>query len=174
MILEKISTLALGGSCHWCTEALFQSLKGVEKVEQGYVASTEENSTFSEAVIVHYNSKVISLKELIEIHLHTHKSTSNHAMRNKYRSAVYTFSDVQKNDATNIIDGFQKSFNYKIITQVIAFVSFKPSQKQAKNYYFNNPDKPFCKTYINPKLRQLLSKFSKHVKSKKVSHLFDD
>ena len=173
-MLKKISTLALGGSCHWCTEALFQSLKGVEKVKQGYVASTEENSTFSEAVIVHYNSKIIALKELIEIHLHTHKSTSKHSMRNKYRSAVYTFSEVQKNDATNIIDGFQKSFNYKIITQVIAFVSFKPSQKEVKNYYYNNPDKPLCKTYINPKLRLLLSKFSKHVELKKVGHLLHD
>ena len=173
-MLEKISSIALGGSCHWCTEALFQSLKGVEKVEQGYVASTEKNNSFSEAVIVHYNSNIIALKELIEIHLHTHKSTSKHSMRNKYRSAVYTFSDVQKNDAANIIDGFQKSFDYKIITQVVPFVSFKPSQKEVKNYYYNNPDKPFCKTYINPKLRLLLSKFSKHVELKKVSHLLDD
>ena len=66
--------IALGGGCHWCTEAVFQSLKGVEKVNQGYVASTGENNWFSEAVIVHFNDEIITLKTLIEIHLHTHKS----------------------------------------------------------------------------------------------------
>ena len=81
--------IALGGGCHWCTEAVFQSLIGVERVEQGYVASTGNNNSFSEAVIVHFNTERISLKTLIEIHLHTHKSTSNHSLRERYRSAVY-------------------------------------------------------------------------------------
>ncbi|SDX82583.1 peptide-methionine (S)-S-oxide reductase [Flavobacterium degerlachei] len=80
----KESKIALGGGCHWCTEAVFQSLLGVVKVEQGYVASIGDNSSFSEGVIVYFNSEEISLKTLIEIHLHTHKSTSNHSMRSKY------------------------------------------------------------------------------------------
>ena len=87
--------IAFGGGCHWCTEAVFQSIKGVLKVEQGFVASTKKNSSFSEAVIVHFEDSKIALKTLIEIHLHTHKSTSNHSMRSKYRSAIYTFSEVQ-------------------------------------------------------------------------------
>ena len=49
----NLNKIALGGSCHWCTEAVFQSLLGVKKVEQGYVASTNENSSFSEAIVVH-------------------------------------------------------------------------------------------------------------------------
>ena len=52
-----LNKIALGGGCHWCTEAVFQSLIGVKKVEQGYVASIEENKSFSEAVIVHFNSE---------------------------------------------------------------------------------------------------------------------
>jgi peptide-methionine (S)-S-oxide reductase len=60
-VLQKI---ALGGGCHWCTEAVFQSIIGVEKVEQGFVASIDENNSFSEAVIVHFNSEVISLNTL--------------------------------------------------------------------------------------------------------------
>lgn len=80
---NKIQKIGLGGGCHWCTEAVFQSLIGIEKVEQGFIASTEEYNTFSEAVIVHFDSEVISAKTLIEIHLYTHKSTSQHSMRSK-------------------------------------------------------------------------------------------
>ncbi len=163
--------IALGGGCHWCTEAVFQSLKGVEKVEQGYVSSVGGNHKFSEAVIVHFNTEEITLKTLIEIHLHTHKSNSNHSMRNKYRSAVYTFSKTQDKAAKAVIDNFQKDFNGKIITKVCPFVEFKASREAIQNYYQKNPDKPFCKTFINPKLQLLLDKFSNYVDSKKVEHI---
>lgn len=177
--MTKLTKIALGGGCHWCTEAVFQSLMGVENVEQGYVASINENETFSEAVIVHYNDE-ITLKTLIEIHLYTHKSTSNHSMRDKYRSAVYAFSKEQEKASKTIIDYFQKDFNGKIITKVFPFQSFKASREAIQNYYQNNPDKPFCETFIKPKLRLLLKQFSKQVQLEKLSHLvinqnnFDD
>ena len=90
---EMISKIGFGGGCHWCTEAVFQSLKGVAKVEQGWIASFDEYDSFSEAVIVYYNETVISLETLIDVHLYTHRSNSDHSMRKKYRSAVYTFSE---------------------------------------------------------------------------------
>jgi peptide-methionine (S)-S-oxide reductase len=96
-------------------EAVFQSLLGVIKVEQGYVESIGDNSSFSEAVIVYFNSDEISVKTLIEIHLQTHQSASNHSMRHKYRSAVYTFSEVQKQEVEQIIATFQ-SFQKNLIT----------------------------------------------------------
>ncbi len=167
----KLTKIALGGGCHWCTEAVFQSLKGVEKVEQGYVASIGENKTFSEAVIVHFNPEEIELRVLIEIHLYTHKSTSNHSMRGKYRSAVYTFSKEQENDSKVIIESFQKDFNGEIITKVFPFQSFKASRESIQNYYHKNPNKPFCETFINPKLKLLLKQFSKHINSEKLNHL---
>ena len=77
----ELTKIAFGGGCHWCTEAVFQILIGVVKVQQGWVRSVKENDTFSEAVIVHFNAKKTDLKVLIEIHLLTHKSTSNHSMR---------------------------------------------------------------------------------------------
>ncbi len=168
---SKLDKIALGGGCHWCTEAVFQSLKGVVKVEQGYVASVEENSNFSEAIIVHFNRDEISLKILIEIHLHTHKSTSNHSMRSKYRSAVYTFSEKQKKESEYNIENFQKDFEYKIITKVFPFQFFKASREAIQNYYQKNPNKPFCKTFINPKLKYLLQKFSHQVNKTKVASI---
>jgi peptide-methionine (S)-S-oxide reductase len=167
----KESKIALGGGCHWCTEAMFQSLLGVVKVEQGYVASIEDNSSFSEAVVVHFNSEQISLKTLIEIHLHTHKSSSNHSMRNKYRSAVYTFSEFQKQEVEQIISTFQKLSENKLITQIIPFQNFKASRDEITNYYYKNPKKPFCESFINPKLKLLLNQFSSSVDQEKLKHL---
>ena len=78
---SSLTKIAFGGGCHWCTEAVFQSLIGVEKVEQGYVSSTEGYPSFSEAVIVHFNPRCIRLSTLIGVHLLTHKSSSPHSMR---------------------------------------------------------------------------------------------
>lgn len=167
----ELTKIAFGGGCHWCTEAVFQSLLGVKKVNQGWVASTEKNNTFSEAVIVEFDNSKIDLKTLIEIHLLTHKSTSNHSMRTKYRSAIYYFSNQLKLESHKIIKDLQFNFNDKIITQILEFNDFKPSSEDFQNYYQSNPDKPFCKNYINPKLKLLLHKFSNQVDKSKVSHL---
>jgi peptide-methionine (S)-S-oxide reductase len=169
--MKQFTKIALGGGCHWCTEAVYQSLKGVESVEQGYVASTKGNEMFSEAVVVYFNTQIISTKELIEIHLYTHKSTSNHSMRDKYRSAIYTFSEKQSEKANDIVESFQKDFDYKLITKVFLFKTFEPSREQITNYYYKNPEKPFCKSFINPKLRLLLERFSQNVQTEKLNHL---
>lgn len=161
--MKNVTKIAFGGGCHWCTEAVFQALKGVKKVEQGYVASLGEQSSFSEAVIVHYNTSELDLTTLIEIHLNTHKSTSNHTMRTKYRSAIYVFSNTQGEVARRIVKGFQAQFDYKIITKVYPFKSFKASREEITNYYKKNPEKPFCKTYIKPKLGLLLNKFPEYL-----------
>jgi len=170
-MLQTPIKIALGGGCHWCTEAVFQSLSGVLKVSQGFVSSTGIHNTFSEAVIVYFDADKISLQTLIEIHLQTHKSTSNHAMRIKYRSAVYAFSNHQKLASEYILERFQNKFENKLITQVYAFHAFKASREQIKNYYYSNPKKPFCKTFINPKLKILLQQFSYYTNQNKLEHL---
>lgn len=159
----SVIKIGFGGGCHWCTEAVFQALHGVIKVEQGWIASFDEQRAFSEAVIVHYNEAAISLETLIEVHLNTHKSSSNHSMRKKYRSAVYTFSASQKNQAKTIIFGFQSEFNNNLITEVYPFKSFRPSPEAIQNYYKKNPLKPFCEKYINPKLRLISDRFEGQV-----------
>jgi len=76
--------IGFGGGCHWCTEAVFQSLKGVEKVEQGWISPANDISAFSESVLVHFQLKQNFLQTLIAVHLQTHSATSEHKMRNKY------------------------------------------------------------------------------------------
>ena len=156
--MKSTTQIALGGGCHWCTEAVFQQLEGVYTIQQGYVASNGENSSFSEAILFEYNSDIISLQKLIYVHLLTHQSTSNHSFRKKYRSAVYYFSEDQKTEITNTIIYLQKKFDQKIITQVLPFIEFKPSRESIQNYYTKNPDSPFCKRYIIPKLKLLEDK----------------
>lgn len=168
---QQIHKIALGGGCHWCTEAVFQSLRGVIKVNQGYVASEGDQHSFSEAVIIQYNTTLITLKDLIEIHLYTHKSTVNHSMRDKYRSAIYTYNPEQQQHANMVLNDFQKEFNNQLITKVYPFRAFKASREQLQNYYYDNPEKPFCKTYINPKLRLLLQQFSSHINHQKLAHI---
>lgn len=159
--MEKI---ALGGGCHWCTEAVFQSLKGVINVEQGFVASTGKNDWFSEAVIIEFDPEIIPAEKLIEVHLYTHNSTSNHSMRSKYRSAVYYYETEQKYEYQRILNKLQKTFSKKIVTDVFPFREFKASREEIQNYYLKDPEKPFCKNFIEPKLEVLREQFSKEVK----------
>ncbi len=167
-VLEKIG---FGGGCHWCTEAVFQSLTGVDQVDQGWIASEGEATAFSEAVIVAYDMSKIPLKALIEIHLLTHKSTSDHSMRKKYRSAVYVFSKSQDAKVNMILESLQVEFDHALVTQVLPFIEFKPSKEEFKAYYYKNPQKPFCENFIHPKLKLLLKRFSQYTNKEKLDHL---
>lgn len=168
--MNSLQRIGFGGGCHWCTEAVFQSLIGVKNVKQGWITSDGENNTFSEAVIVDYDARLISLDILIEIHLHTHKSTSAHSMRKKYRSAIYVFNKKEEIKINNLLEAFQPKFNNKLITQVLPYSEFKPSREAITNYYYKNPQKPFCETFINPKLKLLLEKFSSYANNK-IAHI---
>ncbi|MEG9328534.1 peptide-methionine (S)-S-oxide reductase [Salinimicrobium catena] len=157
--MKSTRKIGLGGGCHWCTEAVFQAVKGVENVEQGYIASEGDAREFSEAVIVHFNPEIVSSEDLIRIHLHTHNSTSDHSFRKKYRSAVYYFSSEDEKVVKKILEKQQPEFEKKIITEVLPFKEFKPSRESLQNYYRKNPDAPFCKRFIEPKLKKVKNYF---------------
>ncbi len=165
----KIEKIGLGGGCHWCTEAVYQSLLGVVKVEQGFITPLEQVDSFSEAVVVHYDPSVISLQDLVAIHLHTHASSRNHSFRNKYRSAVYAFNDKDLIEAQKSIEDSEADFNNSLVTKGYRFGGFKPSQDKFWDYYYKNPEKPFCKTHISPKLQVLMEKFSGKLDKSKIN-----
>ncbi|MCW8878649.1 MAG: peptide-methionine (S)-S-oxide reductase [Kangiellaceae bacterium] len=174
------TVIGLGGGCHWCTEGIFQSLKGVIQVKQGWIAAKAvsacpkhlnyfEHSNYSEAVEIYFEPQTISLKTLIEIHLYTHASAANHSMRGKYRSAVYAYEEAQFLQAQQILESFENLFDKPIVTLVLAFDSFKPNQEKYRNYFFKAPNKPFCQTYIHPKLKLLLAQFKQQVDQEKLT-----
>ena len=157
--------IGFGGCCHWCTEAVFQALRGVEQVEQGWIRSAPPYDSFSEAVIVSFDPDTISLSVLIEVHLRTHASQVAHSFRSKYRSAIYTFDPAQADQARTVMAALQSGFDKPLVTSVLPFETFKLSDERFQNYYLDNPERPFCKTYIDPKLAVIRKRFARHAKS---------
>lgn len=148
----KWSKIGLGGGCHWCTEGVFSSIKGVEKVEQGWIASQFPHDDYAEAVIVYYDAEIISLAELIAIHLYTHSATSGHKLRKKYRSAIYYFDKRDKVIGQETIGKLQAEFEEGIITEVMVFKHFMENDEKYLNYFYRNPENQFCLRYIHPKI----------------------
>jgi peptide-methionine (S)-S-oxide reductase len=151
--------IGFGGSCHWCTEAVFQSLRGVAEVRQGWIASEGLAAEFSEAVFVVFDAGVISLETLVAVHFHSHSCTAEHRMRAKYRSAVYTFSREQVFPVRQAIERLQADFDAPVITQIIPFKAFKLNEEEYLNYYYSDPEKPFCQNVVRPKLDLLRERF---------------
>lgn len=160
--LQKIG---FGGGCHWCTEAVFASLRGVIRVEQGFIGANAPDDNFSEGVILTFEPEKISLGSLIEIHLRTHSSMSNHAMRQKYRSAVYAMDEAQAEAAQCVLAEVGLSFDTPLITRVLPFRTFKASEERFQHYAEKNAGGPFCTNYIDPKLALLRKQFSSLLKS---------
>ena len=155
--------IGFGGGCHWCTEAVFESLHGVEAVLQGWISSSAKGAgSFSEAVLVSFDPNTIPLDILIEIHLLTHKSTSNHSMRSKYRSAIYTFDDVQLQETKDIMKQKATLFDKPIVTNILPFKAFKQNEEKFLHYYRQDPNRAFCQNYIEPKLQFLLKNYSRY------------
>jgi len=167
MLTHKIG---LGGGCHWCTEGVFASLRGVTNIRQGWIASVGENSTFSEAIELCFEPDIITLQDLISIHLHTHACTANHAMRHKYRSAIYTYNNQQIAQCGGILRQLQPDFAETIVTQVLPFDKFKANKAELTDYLYTSPNRPFCQRYIHPKLQFLMQRFNKHVDHEKLAN----
>lgn len=167
-MLKEEKKIGFGGGCHWCTEGVFNSILGVSKVEQGWISSILPHDSFSEAIIVHFDIGKIDLHTLISIHLHTHSSTANHSLREKYRSAIYYFNDEQKLEVEKALKLIQEEFQLPIITKTIPFVSFKLNTETYLDYLYTRPQGLFCESSIYPKLKTLLERFGKHVNKQKL------
>jgi peptide-methionine (S)-S-oxide reductase len=158
--MEKVG---LGGGCHWCTEGVFQALKGVEQVEQGFIRSDPPSDTWAEGVVVHFDPAKIDLAILIEVHLRTHSASKAFVAGGKYRSAVYVFDDRQRERTVGTIATLQCDFDPPVETRVLLFREFKPSDERYQNYYATDPQRPFCRRYIDPKLDFIRQNFAEHV-----------
>ena len=156
--------VGFGGGCHWCTEAVFQHLRGVEHVAQGWASGRDKPDRFAEAVLVDFDPAAIPLSALIAIHLHTHACTSAHPMRHKYRSAVYGFGESQLAESRAILGDLARDFEQPIITEVVAFGAFRQNTERYLDYYRSRPEAPFCRRYISPKLAVLRERFAAHTR----------
>ncbi|WP_341503775.1 peptide-methionine (S)-S-oxide reductase [Gallaecimonas sp. GXIMD4217] len=161
-----LSHVGLGGGCHWCTEAVFQALDGVAEVQQGHAAAAAPFDAFSEAVLVHFDERRLPLAVLIEVHLRTHACTSDHGLRQRYRSAIYSVDSGQEERARQLLAALARGFPAPLVTQVLPLVAFRPSPPKYQGYYRQDPDRPFCRSYIEPKLQLLLKAFGAFTRQK--------
>jgi len=141
-----------GGGCHWCTEGVFQALRGVARVDQGFVQSDAPADVWSEGVVITFDPSVIPLASLAEVHLRTHSATRARSPRSKYRSAIYIFEEGQRAEAEDAILRFADASDRPVHTLVLPFRGFRASDERYRNYYRTDPSRPFCRRYIDPKL----------------------
>ncbi|KQC33178.1 peptide methionine sulfoxide reductase [Nonlabens sp. YIK11] len=157
--MKTTQTLGLGGGCHWCTEAVFQQLKGVSNVRQGYIKSESPIDSWSEAILLDIDPAMVSFEKILDVHLATHASTVAHQRRSEYRSAVYVMNDAQMEEVKVVMSSLSRKRNKKYITQILPFADFKASRESIQDYYRTRPDAPFCVKYIEPKL-EIVRKFN--------------
>lgn len=155
--MEKIG---FGGGCHWCTEGVFQALRGVFQVDQGFIQSEAPSDAWAEGVVVSFDPTIISLATLAEVHLRTHSANGSYSPNGRYRSAIYVFAANQRHESERIVARLAKESGETARTLVLPFLGFKPSEARYQNYYRTDPDRPFCRRYIDPKLQYIRRHFA--------------
>lgn len=174
----------LGGGCFWCTEAVYQEIAGVVKVDSGYSGGHVKNPTYqqvctggtghAEAVKVTFDPSIISFKEVLEIFFSMHDPTSLNRQGNdigtQYRSVIFYMNDEQKSVAEQMIRDLNKSGTYKkpVVTAIEKFNEFYPSEDYHKNYFRNNSDAPYCKLVISPKIEKLKKNYASILREGKI------
>ena len=155
-----MDSIGFGGGCHWCTEAVFQALRGVVHVDQGFIQSEAPSDRWAEGVIVQFDPAIIDLSTLAEVHLRTHSANGTYSPDGRYRSAIYVFDGDQRDSATRTLAHFAQESGRPARTKVLPFDSFKPSEARYRTYYHTDSNRPFCRRYIDPKLAYIQRHFA--------------
>ena len=178
--MDKFETATFAGGCFWCTEAIFQRLKGVESYLPGYAGGEVPSPTYqqvcegttghAEAIQIQFDPQVISYEKLLEIFWHTHNPTTLNRQGNdegpQYKSVIFYHDEKQKNIAEKSREEVEKSKLYSdpIVTEIVPFTNFYEAEDYHKNYYENNRNQGYCSFVIDPKIHKLLTEFSREVK----------
>lgn len=169
-------TITLGAGCFWCTEAVFQRLKGVIKVESGYSGGKISNPTYKEVVSgltghaeviqVTFDPTMISLERILEVFWKTHDPTTLNRqgadVGTQYRSAIFYHDEIQLNTATRLkqLLNSEKIWDKPIVTEITKFEKFYKAEDYHQNYFNNNPNQGYCQFVIVPKLEKFEKLFS--------------
>ena len=170
MTTNNLQLATIGGGCFWCTEAVFQEVKGVEKVVSGYSGgSVPGKPTYreicsgltghAEVIQVTFNPSVISYADILIIFMTTHDPTTLNKQGadqgTQYRSVIYYHDEVQKEIAQEVTKEISKYYEGSVVTEIIALDVFFEAEKEHQDYYRNNSEKGYCSFVITPKLAKL-------------------
>jgi peptide-methionine (S)-S-oxide reductase len=176
--MDSLQTATFGSGCFWCTEAIFERLNGVVKVESGYSGGKVENPTYEEVCTgttghaevtqITYDPSIITFDELLEVFWKTHDPTTLNRQGNdvgtQYRSVIFYHNEEQKELAEKYKAELDKSgvWDNPIVTEISPFTNFYSAEKYHQDYYNNNPNQGYCTFVITPKVE----KFEKIFKDK--------
>ncbi len=175
--MPDIQTIILGGGCFWCTETVYEQLKGIKSVTPGYAGGDMENPSYeqvsvgntghAEVIKVEYDPQELTVKDMLTVFLAVHDPTTLNRQGNdvgtQYRSIILYTTDEQKQTAEKLIQELNQN-GPKVVTEVMPFVKFFPAEDYHKNYYKNNQNSPYCQLVINPKLEKLKHRFQQLIK----------
>ncbi len=170
---QEMATLA--GGCFWCLEAIFNELRGVEKVVSGYSGGSVPNPSYrqvctgttghAEAVQIIFDPHIISFRELLEVFLTIHDPTTLNLqgadVGTQYRSAIFYHTPEQARTAQEVIGELDASriWDKPIVTEVTPFRAFYPAEEDHREYFRRNPDQPYCRIVIEPKVAKFRKRF---------------
>jgi peptide-methionine (S)-S-oxide reductase len=177
----KNDLAVFAGGCFWCTEAVFDELRGVESVVSGYAGGKTKNPTYeqvcmgntghAEVIKIDFDAAQISFRDLMTVFFATHDPTTLNRQGNdvgtQYRSAIFYADDKQKEEAAAFmkeLDG-AKTFKNSIVTTLEPLTEFYPAEGYHQKFYANNPFQPYCQYSIPPKLSKLHKQFAELLKS---------
>lgn len=174
--------VVFGGGCFWCTEAVFQQLRGVVSVMPGYAGGTTEHPTYdevcsgktghAEVTRVEFNPAEVSFKELLTVFFATHDSTTLNRQGNdvgtQYRSVIFYTGDEERQIAEAFIKNIESSHTGggHVTTELKSLETFYPAEGEHRDYYAKNPGKAYCELIINPKLEKVQAQFAGLLKEK--------
>jgi peptide-methionine (S)-S-oxide reductase len=181
MTSEKTETAVFGGGCFWCTEAVFDELRGVHSVVSGYAGGTTKNPTYeqvcmgntghAEVIGIEFDPAEISFRDLLTVFFAAHDPTTLNRQGNdvgtQYRSAIFYADDAQKAQAAAFIKELEEAGTFKnpIVTTLEPLAEFYPAEDYHQKFYANNPYQPYCQYMIPPKLSKLHKQFAALLKS---------
>lgn len=173
---NKLQIAVFAGGCFWCTEAVFQKLRGVKSVLPGYAGGIIDNPTYeqvstgtsghAEAIKFEYDPEVISYNDLLSVFFATHDPTTLNKqgadVGTQYRSIIFYTGEQQKLEAENFIAQLTKDevFPNPIVTTLEPLTKFYEAEDYHKNYYERNQGQAYCQVVISPKLKKLKEKFA--------------
>ena len=166
---HNYQTAVVGGGCFWCTEAIFQRVKGVIKVVSGYSGGGIRNPTYqeicsgktghAEVIQITFDPDILSYENLLRIFFTTHDPTTlnrqGHDKGTQYRSVIFYRNEVEKKAAEQVIEEMQPNFDHPIVTEVSSLHTFYQAEAYHQNYYNENFAQPYCTAVISPKLNKL-------------------
>jgi peptide-methionine (S)-S-oxide reductase len=174
----EVATFAAG--CFWCTEAVFDQLKGVVKVVSGYSGGNTANPSYeevctgdtghAESIEITFDPSIISFKDLLQIFFTTHDPTTYNRqggdVGTQYRSAVFYLNQDQEKTARQVIQEFNDSKVWKkpIVTEVVPYREFYKAEDYHQDYYAKNSQQPYCRVVIEPKIAKLREHYREKLK----------